>query len=34
MLAKLRDDLTERMRADNSGWQDVLSMPELVSDQR
>lgn len=32
-LAKLRDDLTKRMRADNSGWQDVLEMPEKVLDK-
>ena len=29
-LSELRDDLTERMRADDSGWQDVLAMPEMV----
>jgi len=33
-LSELRDDLTERMRADNSGWQDVLAMPEMVSENR
>ncbi len=27
-LSKLRDDLTAQMRADNSGWQEVLQMPE------
>src|SRR5437868_3657519 len=27
-LRKLRDDLTEKMREDNSGWQDVLKLPE------
>ncbi len=27
-LAKLRDDLTEQMRADNSGWETVLKLPE------
>ncbi len=27
-LAKLRDDLTARMRADNSGWEKVLKLPE------
>ena len=32
-LEKLRDDLTERMRADNSGWEAVLSMPEPVADE-
>lgn len=31
-LRKLRDDLTAQMRADNSGWQDVLKMPEHVTD--
>ena len=31
-LEKLRDDLTGEMLADNSGWQDVLKMPELVPD--
>jgi len=33
-LSELRDDLTERIRADNSGWQDVLAMPEMVSENR
>jgi len=32
-LRQLQDDLTERMRADNSGWQEILAMPELVSDK-
>jgi nicotinate phosphoribosyltransferase len=27
-LRRLRDDLTERMRADGSGWQEILEMPE------
>src|SRR6266850_2268338 len=27
-LSRLRDDLTERMRADGSGWQEILEMPE------
>jgi nicotinate phosphoribosyltransferase len=27
-LRSLRDDLTAQMRADNSGWQEVLKMPE------
>ncbi|HEY7785914.1 MAG TPA: hypothetical protein VIB00_14375 [Pyrinomonadaceae bacterium] len=31
-LRRLRDDLTAQMRADNSGWQDVLKMPEHVTD--
>src|SRR5438309_1684805 len=32
-LAALRDDLTERMRADNSGWEEVLKLPEEVSEE-
>jgi hypothetical protein len=28
-LCELRDQLTERMRVDNSGWEDILAMPEL-----
>lgn len=31
-LRQLQEDLTEQMRADNSGWQDILTMPELMSD--
>jgi nicotinate phosphoribosyltransferase len=27
-LRQLRDDLVERMRADNSGWEQILNMPE------
>jgi hypothetical protein len=27
-LRSLRDDLVARMRADNSGWQEILKMPE------
>ena len=27
-LKRLRHDLTAQMRADNSGWQDILKMPE------
>jgi nicotinate phosphoribosyltransferase len=30
-LRKLRDDLTARMRADNSGWQEVVKVPEEVA---
>jgi nicotinate phosphoribosyltransferase len=30
-LRALRDDLTSRMRADDSGWQDVLELPEALS---
>ncbi|MGH9969317.1 MAG: hypothetical protein ACREBG_16170 [Pyrinomonadaceae bacterium] len=29
-LRKLRDDLTAQMRADNSGWEEVVRMPEMV----
>ena len=29
-LGKLRDDLTALMRADNSGWEGVLKIPEQV----
>lgn len=29
-LRKLRDDLTAQMHADNSGWQEVVKMPEEV----
>jgi len=32
-LAKLRDDLTAQMRADNSGWEKVLRLPEEVPDE-
>src|SRR5437016_8151551 len=32
-LAKLRDDLTARMRADNSGWERVLKLPEEISQE-
>ncbi len=32
-LRKLRDDLTAQMRADNSGWQELLKMPEEVADK-
>ncbi len=32
-LRTLRDDLTEQMRADNSGWQEVVKMPEEVVDK-
>jgi nicotinate phosphoribosyltransferase len=31
-LSKLRDDLTAQMRADNSGWQEVVTMPEPVTE--
>jgi nicotinate phosphoribosyltransferase len=29
-LRQLRDDLVQRMRADNSGWEEILNMPEGV----
>ncbi|MEK6282798.1 MAG: hypothetical protein AABN95_20775 [Acidobacteriota bacterium] len=32
-LRQLRDDLTAQMRADNSGWQEVLRMPEEATDK-
>jgi nicotinate phosphoribosyltransferase len=32
-LTKLRDDLTERMRADNSGWEEILKLPEEMPDE-
>ncbi len=32
-LRKLRDDLTAQMRADNSGWQEVLTMPEQATNK-
>jgi nicotinate phosphoribosyltransferase len=32
-LRQLRDDLTAQMRADNSGWQEVLKMPEEATDK-
>jgi nicotinate phosphoribosyltransferase len=32
-LEKLRDDLTEQMRADVSGWEEVLQMPEPAADE-
>jgi nicotinate phosphoribosyltransferase len=30
-LKQLRDDLTRQFRADNSGWEEVLKMPEEVT---
>jgi nicotinate phosphoribosyltransferase len=30
-LEKLRDDLTAQIRADNSGWQEILAMPEALA---
>jgi len=32
-LEKLRDDLTAQMRADNSGWEEFLAMPEPAADE-
>ncbi len=32
-LRKLRNDLTTQMRGDNSGWQEVVRMPEEVPDK-
>jgi nicotinate phosphoribosyltransferase len=32
-LRTLREDLTAQMRADNSGWQEVVKMPEEVPDK-
>ena len=32
-LAKLRDDLTAQMRADNYGWEKILQLPEEVPDE-
>src|SRR6185436_12641791 len=32
-LEKLRDDLTAAMRADGSGWQSVLKLPEEMPEE-
>jgi nicotinate phosphoribosyltransferase len=32
-LKKLRDDLTAQMLADNSGWEDILKMPEPAREE-
>jgi nicotinate phosphoribosyltransferase len=32
-LRRLRDDLTARMRADNSGWEGVLKIPEQLPEE-
>jgi len=32
-LRQLRDDLVQRMRADNSGWEEILNMPESVPEE-
>jgi len=32
-LAKLRAELTEQMRADNSGWERILKLPEEMPEE-
>ncbi len=32
-LSNLRDELTRRMLEDKSGWQEILAVPELMSDK-
>ena len=32
-LAKIRDDLTAQMRADNSGWEKILKLPEEMPEE-
>jgi len=32
-MTTLRDDLVEQLRADNSGWERILNLPEEVPDQ-
>lgn len=32
-LKKLRDDLTAQMRADNSGWEEILKLPEQLPEE-
>ena len=32
-LTKLRDQLTAEMRADNSGWEKVLQLPEVIREE-
>ena len=32
-LTKLRDDLTAQMRADNSGWEKILKLPEEMPEE-
>jgi len=32
-LTKLRDDLTEQMRADNPGWEKILKLPEEMAEE-
>ncbi|MDQ3742839.1 MAG: hypothetical protein M3444_00365 [Acidobacteriota bacterium] len=31
-LRTLRDELTERMRADESGWQEILNVPQMLAE--
>jgi nicotinate phosphoribosyltransferase len=31
-LASLRDELTQRMRADESGWQEILNVPQTLTE--
>jgi cell shape-determining protein MreC len=32
-LSELRDQLTEQMRADNSGWENILKLPEEMAEE-
>jgi hypothetical protein len=32
-LTKLRDELTERMQADGSGWEQILQLPEEMPEE-
>jgi hypothetical protein len=32
-LTKLRDELTEKMQADSSGWERVLQLPEEMPEE-
>jgi hypothetical protein len=32
-LTKMRDNLTEQMRADNSGWEEILKLPEEMPEE-
>ncbi|HEV2904440.1 MAG TPA: hypothetical protein VGW32_05295 [Pyrinomonadaceae bacterium] len=32
-LTKLRDELTAQMRADNSGWEEILKLPEQMPEE-
>jgi hypothetical protein len=33
-LRELRDDLVRRMRADNSGWQEILKAADYANERR